>query len=285
MVGPVDVGKTTRATHLANAAVRAGRRTAVVDADTGQSDIGPPTTVGLGALRHPVRRLSDVPLEAAFFVGDTSPQGVDEYLVEGTARMVSRVRARGTEIIIVDTTGWVEGAAAVAAKVRKIGRIQPRHVIAIQRADEVEPVLARIPRTIVVHRLFPSPRVRVRTRAERRAIRERRFARYFARARRIPVDLRTLPAARPVVYEGRSIAQTRMLVEIPPRALRHLLVGMADREGDMVALGTVAGVRPSMHQVDVAAPLDTLDRVRALQWGVLRVAPSGHEEGRLPQDV
>lgn len=284
MVGPVDVGKTTRATHLANAAVRAGRRTAVVDADTGQSDIGPPTTVGLGMLRHPVRRLSDVPLEAAFFVGDTSPQGVDEYLAEGTARMVSRARARGVEINVVDTTGWVEGAAAVAAKVRKIGRIRPRHVIAIQRADEVEPILARVPQTIAVHRLFPSPLARVRTYAERRAIRERRFARYFAGARRIPVDLGTLPAARPVVYEGRSIAQTRMLEEIPPRALRHLLVGMADREGDLVALGTVAGVRPSMDQVDIVAPLDTLDSVRALQWGVLRVAPSGHEEGRLPRD-
>ena len=284
MLGPVDVGKTTRATHLANAAIRAGRRTAVVDADTGQSDIGPPTTVGLGMPHHPVRRLSDVPLEAAFFIGDTSPQGVDEYLVEGTARMVSRARARGAEMIVVDTTGWVEGAAAVAAKVRKIGRIQPRHVIAIQRGDEVEPILERIPRTIAVHRLFPSPRVRVRTHAERRAIRERRFARYFAGARRIPVDLGTLPAARPVVYEGRTIAQTRMFEEIPPRALRHLLVGMADRAGDLVALGTVGGVRSSSHQVDVVAPLDMLDRVRALQWGVLRVSPTGREEGRLPQD-
>ena len=41
----IDPQLNERATALANAAVRAGRPTAVVDADTGQSDIGPPATV------------------------------------------------------------------------------------------------------------------------------------------------------------------------------------------------------------------------------------------------
>jgi polynucleotide 5'-hydroxyl-kinase GRC3/NOL9 len=281
MIGSVDMGKTTRATLLANAAVRAGRRAAVVDADTGQSDIGPPSTVGLGILRRPVRRMAEIPLEAAFFVGDTSPQDVYDSLVEGTARMVSRARARGMETIVVDTTGWVEGPAAVAAKLRKINRIQARHVVAIQRADEVEPILARISREITIHRLRPGRAVRCRSRAERRMIRERRFAQYFAGAKRLTVDLRSIPAGRLAVYAGRRIPQPRMLHEIPLRALHHLLVGLADGEGCLVALGTVGAVRPRTHEVDLLAPLDSLDDVRALQWGVLRVAPSGREEGRL----
>ena len=72
-----------------------------------------------------------------------------------------------------------------------------------------------------------------------------------------------------------------MLAEIPPDSLRHLLVGLADREGYLVALGTVTDVVPSAHNVEILAPLESLAQVRLLQWGMLRVAPSGREEGRL----
>jgi polynucleotide 5'-kinase involved in rRNA processing len=229
----------------------------------------------------PVRRMSDIPLDAAFFVGDTAPQPVYPYLVEGTARMVSRARGEGSQVVVVDTTGWVDGPAAVAAKVRKIGRTMPRHVVAIQRADEVEPILAQISRRITIHRLRPSPRARSRSRAERRVFRERRFAQYFAHARRLSLDLRILRQDRPAVHEGRRVSPPRLLVDVPSRALHHLLVGLAGSGGDLVALGTVVAVRPGVHQVDVLAPLNSLAGVELLQWGALRVAPSGREEGRL----
>lgn len=54
LVGAVDTGKTTLTTCLANRSLALGYKTAVVDADVGQSDIGPPTTVGLGLLRETV---------------------------------------------------------------------------------------------------------------------------------------------------------------------------------------------------------------------------------------
>ncbi len=125
MLGPVDVGKTTAATAIASAALRAGRRTAVVDADTGQSDIGPPTTVALALPGHPARRMDHWKPAAAFFVGDTTPQDVYRYLVDGTVRSIDLAQARGARVIVVDTTGWVEGRAAVAAKARKLSADRP----------------------------------------------------------------------------------------------------------------------------------------------------------------
>jgi len=282
MLGAVDVGKTTAATALANAALRAGCRTAVVDSDTGQSDLGPPTTVGLGMPDRPVRRMSEMPLLAAFFVGDTSPRDCYRFLLEGTIRLIARARARGVQAVVVNTTGWVEGAAAVAAKVTKIRRIGPRHVIAIQRADEVEPILARLPASINVHRLRPSRDARLRSPEERRAYREHRFGRYLARARPFVLDLTLLPGERPVWYAGRRIPPARILAEVPPRLLCHLLVGLAGRDGYLLALGTVADVHPAASRVNVLAPLRSLAGVRTLQWGALRVAPSGREEGHLP---
>jgi hypothetical protein len=73
-----------------------------------------------------------------------------------------------------------------------------------------------------------------------------------------------------------------VLAEIPAHLLRHLLVGLLDGEGVLSAVATIVDVSRASHRVDVVAPLSSLAGVRALQWGALLVAPSGHEEGRLP---
>ncbi|HKV43868.1 MAG TPA: Clp1/GlmU family protein [bacterium] len=281
MLGSVDVGKTTTATAIANAALRSRRSVVVVDADTGQSDIGPPATVGLAVGRTPVRSMEQFPMTAAFFVGDTSPRNVHRYVVEGTVRAVEWARARRAEVVVVDTTGWVEGPAAAAAKEQEIRYVRPQHVVALQWDAEIEPILARVPSDIIVHRLRSSPDVRSRPQEARRAMRMMRFRRYFASAQRHTLDLGALPAGRPAVYEGRVIPQHCMLTDIPRHALRHLLVGLADRDGWLAAMGSVVDVEPARRGVVVVAPLGSLAGVGALQWGALRVAPSGREEGRL----
>jgi polynucleotide 5'-hydroxyl-kinase GRC3/NOL9 len=281
MLGPVDVGKTTTATAIANAALRAGRSVVVVDADTGQSDIGPPATVGLAVAQAPVRSMEQFPPAAAFFVGDTSPRNVHRHLIEGTVRAVKWARARRVEVVVVDTTGWVEGPAAADARAQEVRRIRPQHVVALQRDAEIEPILARVPPDIILHRLHPSPEVRSRSQEVRREMRVMRFRQYFASAQRHTLDLGALPATRPAVYGGRIIPQHRMLTDIPQSALRHLLVGLADRDGWLAAMGSVVDVVPVRRAVVVVAPLGSLAGVSALQWGALRVAPSGREEGRL----
>jgi len=280
VLGPPDVGKTTAATALANAAVRAGRPPAIVDTDTGQSDIGPPTTVGLGMVDRPVRRMIQVPLRAAYFVGDISPQPAYGLLIDGTVRLIGRAQDLGAAIVVVDTTGWVEGPAAVHAKLRKIGRIGPRHVIAIQRAQEVEPILARLPQTVAVHRLPPAAQARRRSSRERRAFREQQFARYFHDPRAVTFDLAALRQERSVSCAGRRIPAARVVAEAPPRELHHRLVGLAGEAGELVVLGTLVGARPDAREVTVVAPRRALEGVRVLQWGALRVSPAGREEGR-----
>lgn len=280
MLGAVDVGKTTTATHLAAAAARAGVAAAVVDADTGQSDLGPPAAVGWGPVRTPVRRMDAIPPAGVWFVGDTTPQRVYRYLLQGTLELTRRARREGAEIVVVDTTGWIEGAGA-AAKVRKIRLLAPRHLVAIQRGCEAEPILARVSHDTVVHRLRPAPAVRRRSAAERRARREGRFAAYFAGAAELVLDLRDVIPQRPAVYRGRRVAPSRVLADIPRDALRHLLVGLAARRGTIMAMGTIVDVDPVGRRLVVAAPDVAARAVRCVQWGVLRVTPRGREAGRL----
>jgi polynucleotide 5'-hydroxyl-kinase GRC3/NOL9 len=201
--------------------------------------------------------------------------------VEGTAALAAGARRRGARIVVVDTTGWVEGPSAVAAKLRKIRRLAPRHVVAIQRAAEVEPILAGVPAGTVIHRLRPAAAARTRTAAERRAFREERFAVYFAHARPLVLDTRRLTFARAVLFQEIRLAPGRVLAEMPPAALRHLLVGLAGRRGRIMAMGTVSRSTPALHRLAIIAPGVAPDAVRSIAWGVLRVAPWGREEGRL----
>jgi len=281
MLGAVDVGKTTTATSLAGAAVRAGVPAAVVDADTGQSDLGPPAAIGWGLVRAPVRHMADIPRAGLWFAGDTSPRQVYPYVVEGTLALTAQARRQGAAIVIVDTTGWVEGADAVAAKLRKIRRLAPRHIVAIQRDREVEPILAHAPRATIVHRLRPAPTVRRRSARERREFRRRKFAAYFGGFATLSLDFDQIVPQRSTVYLGRPIPPLRVLPDVPADALRHLLVGLADRRGTIMAMGTVAEVDLRLRRLLVVAPGMSPHAVRFVQWGVLRVTPAGREAGRL----
>ena len=61
MLGDVDVGKTYTVTAIANEFYEQGWKVAVVDADVGQSDIGPPCCIGMGILERTIKKLSEVP--------------------------------------------------------------------------------------------------------------------------------------------------------------------------------------------------------------------------------
>src|SRR5919204_393077 len=109
VIGASDVGKTTLVTQLASALSQRGAPVGVVDADLGQSAIGPPTTVGLGRVRAPLTRLSDAEMLAMHFVGVTSPAANLSGALAGARRMVERARAVGLAPIVVDTSGLVAG--------------------------------------------------------------------------------------------------------------------------------------------------------------------------------
>ena len=73
VMGEVDSGKTSFCTFLANMAIKEKLKVAVIDGDLGQSDIGPPSTIGYSILSKCVKDLFDVDAENAYFIGLTSP--------------------------------------------------------------------------------------------------------------------------------------------------------------------------------------------------------------------
>lgn len=192
VLGAVDVGKTSFCLALSLAAVLRGLRCGVVDADTGQSEIGPPTTVGCGVVEGTPSSLSQLDPLSLFFVGSTSPPGHLTPLVVGVRRMADRLRSEGCDLTVVDLPGFVQGPAARVMVEGVISALRPTVVVAIQARDELAPLLAGArgmdaPRLVT---LEPAPMARRRSAEERATRRRLKFADYFGKSTVLDLDLR-----------------------------------------------------------------------------------------------
>ena len=243
IVGAGDTGKTTLAAQLASALAAGGARVAGVDADVGQSEIGPPTTVGVGAVTSPLTRLHDAEVVALEFIGDTSPVRRIAQTADATGRLVRRALADGFAHVIVDTGGLVEGALGLALKRAKLRAVDPDLVIVVQRRDESEPLARALgAERRAIRRGAASPAATRRTQTQRRVFRDRALQEYFENAASVSVPLERVDVPRPRAA--------------PPIAIvEGLLVGVYGAGGETLGVGRVRSVDESRGQVVIATPV------------------------------
>jgi polynucleotide 5'-hydroxyl-kinase GRC3/NOL9 len=262
IVGAGDTGKTTLAAQLASTLAARGARVAVVDADVGQSEIGPPTTVGLGAVSGPLVRLSDADVIALEFIGDTSPVRRIGHTADATGRLVRRALGDGFAHVIVDTGGLVEGALGLALKRAKVRAVDPDLVIVVQRHGESE-ALARAleggERPAVV-RVAASPAATRRTQTQRRVYRDRALEEYFKSAASVSVPIERVDVRAP---RGAP----------PVTIVEGLLVGVYGADGEVLGIGHVHSLDTARGRVVVDTPV-AAKRIARLSAGRV-VWPAG----------
>src|SRR4030042_3637783 len=133
LLGATDTGKSSLINFLILNLCQQGLKVALVDADIGQSSLGPPTTIGFAVFKSdPDWEVVLSPPEI-FFVGSTTPEGHFSIFLKGVKRMVDKATFYGTELILVDTTGFVLGEAGKELKRRKIALLSPRFIFALQK--------------------------------------------------------------------------------------------------------------------------------------------------------
>jgi polynucleotide 5'-hydroxyl-kinase GRC3/NOL9 len=254
VLGTSDTGKTSLTARLAGELAARGARVAVVDADVGQSEIGPPTTVGLGRVTGSLGRLGDAEVIALEFIGDTSPVRSIRETADATGRLVRQALEAGFERVLVDTGGLVAGPLGVALKRAKVRAANPDLVLVLQRRDESEPIARALEgdgRRVL--RLAPSPAVVRRTATRRREHREARLRDYFARAHSV-----ALSTARVPLRDRRG----RPLMEIA----EGLLVGVLGANGETLGIARVSAWEPDDHRIVVETPV-AVDRIVSLVAG------------------
>ncbi|GAG92897.1 unnamed protein product [marine sediment metagenome] len=117
VLGATDTGKSICTLLFAKFWVKHGRKVGIVDVDMGQSDLGPPTTIGMVLINKPIKNLAEVSADTLYFVGSTSPLNYFLPTICGTKKLVDEGKKKGAEIIIVDTTTKVP---SIIIKVKNI---------------------------------------------------------------------------------------------------------------------------------------------------------------------
>ncbi len=183
----VDAGKSGFICYVANKIVSENKKVAVIGADTGQSEMNPPTTIGLAFVEKPITHMSNLNYTTAWFVGSTSPAGMLERSIVGVIRMIDEALKKDPDIIIINTTGWVHNGGGRELKEIKLIAVDPDFVVILEKEpgelSYIYNILEKTDRKFVV--IPAAPRLRSRSRDERRKLRSLYYEREFRNAKEI----------------------------------------------------------------------------------------------------
>ncbi len=276
ILGATDTGKSTLAKFLITNLCRKGLKVALVDADIGQSFLGPPTTIGLSVFKSDPDWEIVLSTPEIFFVGSTTPEGHFPIHLKGVKRMVDKALSYSLDLILVDTTGFVLGDGGKELKRRKIDLISPQFILALQRSDELEPILEFYKENPAIKILRPpvSNQVKARSMDERRAYRTNKFQNYFKNAsiqelsmEEIQIEGKVLdPYGEPIPLEWAL-------------RLNGLLVGLKDIRDETLALGIIKNYSEEGKKIKILTPLPDIKGVKTLQLSSQKVIYFEEEMG------
>jgi polynucleotide 5'-hydroxyl-kinase GRC3/NOL9 len=316
VLGEADTGKSFFSTYIANMLVRKNLRVAVVDGDAGQSDVGPPTTLGVVVVEKPVVFLHDIPSYSAYFIGSMSPAGhIFEFMV-GIKRMVER-GLENADIAVVNTAGWTSGGPGRALRLYEMELLKPDIIVALQRGKELEHILKCTDQS-KVRRIQVSKHVRHRSRSDRTFLRELALARYFDGAGRLILDLRKVLLERCYFRTGEPIdpkslgdpsiihaekmpeglflvvsgdlsdskanelkAKFKNLHVISPWSAKNVVVGLANSNNELIGLGIIDEIDYVHEKLAVITPVKDASRIAVVQFGSMKITPDGKEIGTI----
>ena len=264
IVGEVDSGKSSLCTFLANKCVEDTGKVGVVDADVGQADIGPPTTISSSVVQAPIIGLHKAAAEISFFIGDTSPSFVPDKVVTLATRLKKRMTS-SADTVLVNTDGWLTEFNALRHKQLLLEEIQPDLVIGLSRSDQaIDPLLDRA--KFASLRLPSSPFARIRSKEERKKAREAGYRRFLQGSHKLGISQET---------RLRMFDQLEQTVFPENRRLRGLVAGLLNQNEELLSIARIDQVGNGRVIVETK----TLEKPTILEIGNIALSSRYDEVG------
>ena len=315
ILGQTDTGKTFFSSYLANRLLTRGLKAGILDCDTGQSDIGPPGTIGLAVLERQIVFPSEVEPTALYFTGSNSPAFHFMPSLVGLKRLVDQGLTLA-DTLIIDTPGWVQGEKARALHRSEIEMLSPDVIILLQRSDELEHLIKNYSQEKIV-RIPVSKGSSPRNHEERKGLRETMYKKYLKQADYIELDLDEIQTDRVYFKTGKEIklestqylwaerlSGLEGLLLVTERPLseeesimvkrkvgvynlknilagneKNILVGLLNSMGEVLGIGIIDRIDYKARKIKIFTPVKEKEKIRIIQFGSLRLTPEGTEAG------
>jgi len=274
VVGGADTGKTTLCTFLSNYLIAENREVAVVDADIGQTDLGPPTTMAAGEVKATVTNLAQVKPSERLFIGLTSPGRAKNKVIHSTKRLVDYHTKPG-KITIVNTDGWVSGSEAVLYKLQMLDELRPDMTLGIGDSD-ISPILQAGNRATLI---VGSPdTVKERTRLDRLELRSLGYRKYLAGATLRAFRMNGLKLRHCTTMGDLGLDRvSRSRLE----NLKDTIVGLLDADDLLQEIGILKDIVPSARTVKIWSRIPYLPA--RIEVGDVKLNNDGRELGHMAQ--
>ncbi|MFW6149613.1 MAG: Clp1/GlmU family protein [Atribacterota bacterium] len=212
ILGQSDSGKTSFMHLLAHYMLRRNRKIGLIDGDIGQSTLGPPGTINMQILEYQNLKSKSNSLEYMVFVGAKSPATCIKKFIYSISKVFQICQRHRVDIIVIDTTGLVSGELGIYLKTHLIKKIQPSTLIALQREEELEPILnAYEPGSSVqIYRLKPFCGIKRKNWQERKKRRERQYKEYFKETRLMEFNFCEIPLKGLWFSNGKLLARNKV---------------------------------------------------------------------------
>ncbi|RLF13901.1 MAG: hypothetical protein DRJ66_07000, partial [Thermoprotei archaeon] len=256
------------------------------------------------------------PLVNAFFLGNNTPAGLFHRMITGVFLMVQEALSYGTDIVLIDTTGWIRDAQGRNLKMHKIRVVNPDIVIVLEGAHGELSHIVRAASLLTDVILMPKGMARPRSRGERKKLREISYRKYLMGSRNVEISLNDVKVIdgplltgimhvlkqnnREYYYEinGNIIrvyaSNTRLSKEvyseiirrqspysdlkvISKRDIRNLLIAMYDKRMKFLGIGIIQDVDFNKRILKVYTSVDK-DKIKYVEIGWIKVNPTSFNE-------
>lgn len=207
VIGPVESGKTTFSTLVANMAIDKGLRPCIIDGDVGQEDIGPPGFVALSCPTSQFVWLRDLEPISMRYVGYNNPSMGSSRLVASILDLAVKASSLG-DLIIINTDGWVSSPQALEMKFDIARYVGSTHIVLLAGGTFAGHLPKRGFGEIVVLR---SPQgVRTRSREERRALRSQAYRKAFEGSSLRSIDMGSILITGSCLLSGKPLSEKEL---------------------------------------------------------------------------
>lgn len=259
VVGCVDCGKTSSVTMIYNTFLSSGFKPVAIDADVGQSDIGPPGFISMGSSEKPVYWINELKPIAMRFIGDIKPQGYTQLIIHEVSRLVEMAQRSGFDSFVIDTDGWVRDEYGIQHKYLLIEAVKPDVVIVL--GGELRGYFSHLSKVGVLVKEFNEPTYRkMRSREERRLLRSFRYREFFENSSVLKVKMDNVLVHGCYLFYGSTV---------DPLSIANLVEGKVVYVSRLPGLLNIYGYVKSHQSEDL----------KKMGFEKIRIYPQGFEKG------